>query len=306
MGKFNDKVMYFVGVSTEKSIINAIFPKWMEILGCNVQLQGVNIPINASPHIYRECAKKISDSENVLGALVTSHKVAIYKYANDIFDVITDSAREFREVGAIYKTEAGMNGEATDIISVHNAFDNIFKKVNITDSDICILGCGGAGLALGYIILKYYNNSFKKIIMTDTNVDRLEVVKQVLSVYDADNKLSFIPINRIDDNDDVINKLNKESYIVNATGVGKDLPGSPISCDIQIPFGSCLWEYNYRGDLMFMNIAQKQSKEKKLTLYNGFEYFIYGWTTVISRVLNIDISNDIFNSMKKIAMEYMN
>lgn len=305
MEKFDGKIMYFVGVSTQQSIINKIFPKWMEVLGFNVQLQGIDIPLNASANIYRDCAKKIKESSDVLGALVTTHKIAMYSYANDVFDVLSDSARAFKEIGAIYKRNNMMGGEATDIISVNNAFNNIFEKVNNKGSDICILGCGGAGIALGYAILKFYNANFNKVIMTDINFDRLEHAKKTLMTYDTEKKLQFVHVQSIQDNDIIINSLSNNSFVVNATGVGKDVQGSPISNAVQFPYGSCIWEYNYRGNLEFVKIAEEQAKEKHLSIYDGFEYFIYGWTTVISRVLNIDITKGNFDLLANIAFDTM-
>lgn len=304
MEKSDEKIMYFIGVSTQQSIINKIFPKWMEILGFRVQLRGIDIPLNASAGIYRDYAREIKESPNVLGALVTTHKIAMYSYANDIFDVLSDSAREFKEIGAIYKRNGKMNGEATDIISVNNAFRNIFDKVgNNKDSDICILGCGGAGIALGYTILKVYNTYFNKVIMTDINLDRLDQAKRILLTYDNQNKLKFVYVKSIQDSDNVVNNLSSKSFVVNATGVGKDVDGSPVSDNVQFPYGGCVWEYNYRGNLKYMQIATEQAVEKQLSIYDGFEYFVYGWTTVISRVLNIDIARSNFDILANIALD---
>ena len=297
------KEMYFIGVSTQNSIINNIFPKWMEVLGYNIQLCGINIPLNASANIYQECAEKIKSSDNILGALVTTHKIAMYHSAKDIFDILSESAKEFKEIGAIYKREAGMYGEATDIISVNSAFQSIFDKVNISNSDICILGCGGAGVALGYVILKHYNLRINRIIMTDTNMARLSQASKVLSMYDLNYKLNLVHVNSIKDNNDIINSLKRRSFIINATGMGKDVQGAPISNEVDFPSGSCIWEYNYRGNLEFIDIAKEQAAEKQLMIYNGFEYFIYGWTTVISRVLNIDIKKSTFDKLANIALK---
>lgn len=305
MEKYNDKIMYFVGVSTQYSIINKIFPRWMEVLGFKVRLQGVDIPLNASANIYRNCAKKIKESQNILGALITTHKIAMYSYANDVFDVLSDSAKEFKEIGAIYKRNNMMSGEATDIISVNKAFKSILDKVNNDNSDFCILGCGGAGIALGYTILKFYNSRFKKIIMTDVNLDRIEQARKVLLSYDKDKKLQLIHVKSVQDNDIIISNISNKSFVVNATGVGKDIQGSPVSNTVQFPYGGCIWEYNYRGNLEYMKQAEQQALEKQLSIYNGFEYFIYGWTTVISRILNINLPQDTFDILSDIAFDCM-
>ena len=54
-----------------------------------------------------------------------------------------------------------------------------------------------------------------------------------------------------------------------------------------------------------MKIAEAQALEKHLSVYDGFEYFIYGWTTVISRVLNIEIAKNTFDILANIAFNSM-
>lgn len=306
MERFDEKIMYFIGVSTQQSIINKIFPKWMSALNYNVQLHGIDIPLNAPAGVYHEYAERIKNSDDILGALVTTHKIPMYSYAAKVFDNLTDSAQEFKEIGAIYKRNGQMNGEATDIISVDSAFKSIFKKVDVSAIDLCILGCGGAGVALGYIALRHHSKDLARIVMTDIDRGRLEQAKSILRLYDIDHKMQFVHVGSVKENDKVIDSLRDKSFVVNATGVGKDKPGAPVSSDVCFPFGGCIWEYNYRGKLEFIEIAKRQVEKRQLYIYNGFEYFIYGWTTVISRVLNIDISKKTFEKFVNIAYSCMN
>ena len=53
--------------------------------------------------------------------------------------------------------------------------------------------------------------------------------------------------------------------VVNATGLGKDSPGSPISGAAIFPDGGIAWD-NYRGDLLFLEQASSQKKNRSLTL----------------------------------------
>ena len=49
------------------------------------------------------------------------------------------------------------------------------------------------------------------------------------------------------------------------------------------------WEFNYRGDLVFLDQARAREKSRNLHVEDGWIYFIHGWTRVIAEVFHIDI-----------------
>ena len=89
--------------------------------------------------------------------------------------------------------------------------------------------------------------------------------------------------------DQVINSLKPGSMVVNATGLGKDSPGSPISDAATFPNGGIAWDFNYRGELLFLEQALSQKKNRSLTLVDGWDYFVIGWTQVIADIFELDI-----------------
>jgi len=88
---------------------------------------------------------------------------------------------------------------------------------------------------------------------------------------------------------------------VNATGLGKDAPGSPTTDAVLYPEHSLVWEINYRGDLLFMRQAQAQKEAKKLQIEDGWKYFIHGWTQVIQEVFHITISAGQLAELSRVA-----
>ena len=60
--------------------------------------------------------------------------------------------------------------------------------------------------------------------------------------------------------------------MINATGMGKDLPGSPITEAGRFPMNGVAWELNYRGELQFLDQALAQREARNLTVEDG-------WTT---------------------------
>jgi shikimate 5-dehydrogenase len=80
--------------------------------------------------------------------------------------------------------------------------------------------------------------------------------------------------------------------------MGKDLPGSPWPQNLAFPKDSYLWELNYRGSLEFYHQGKAQEKSSNLKVIDGWRYFIYGWTQVISEVFDVDISDEDFKILE--------
>ena len=91
------------------------------------------------------------------------------------------------------------------------------------------------------------------------------------------------------DNDKVVAMLKPGSLLANATGLGKDRPGSPLTDDVAFPENGIVWDFNYRGDLIFLDQANAQKGAGNLRIEDGWFYFIHGWTRVIAEVFHIDI-----------------
>lgn len=105
------------------------------------------------------------------------------------------------------------------------------------------------------------------------------------------------------DNDAVVRGLKPGSLVINATGLGKDAPGSPLTDAVQFPPNAIVWDLNYRGDLVFLDQARRQQAAGKLQIENGWSYFIYGWTQVIAEVFDIAVpaSGPQFDEISAIA-----
>jgi shikimate 5-dehydrogenase len=80
--------------------------------------------------------------------------------------------------------------------------------------------------------------------------------------------------------------------VINATGMGKDTPGSPITDAAEFPEGGLVWELNYRGDLQFLQQALQQRERRRLQVHDGWRYFIHGWATVIEEVFHLSLRED--------------
>jgi shikimate 5-dehydrogenase len=58
--------------------------------------------------------------------------------------------------------------------------------------------------------------------------------------------------------DELVTNARSGGLVVNATGMGKDRPGAPLSPSARFPAGAVVWELNYRGDLPLLAPARAQ------------------------------------------------
>jgi shikimate dehydrogenase len=84
------------------------------------------------------------------------------------------------------------------------------------------------------------------------------------------------------------------SVIVNATGMGKDVPGSPVTDSARFPERCVVWELNYRGELDFLRQARRQERARDLTVEDGWLYFLHGWSEAIAEVFHVELTPERF------------
>ena len=99
----------------------------------------------------------------------------------------------------------------------------------------------------------------------------------------------------------IMSRLPEHSIVINATGMGKDTPGSPITNAGLFPKHGIAWEFNYRGELDFMHQALAQVETRDIKVEDGWLYFVHGWTQVVAQVLHIDLTPEVFGRLEKAA-----
>ena len=84
--------------------------------------------------------------------------------------------------------------------------------------------------------------------------------------------------------------------IINATGLGKDKPGSPFTWDVLPTEQHCLGVKLQRR-AYFFDQAESQRNKKNLTIHDGWIYFIHGWL-VIAEVFQMEIKKTVVIILK--------
>ena len=96
---------YFVGVSTGKSSINKVFPRWAQALGRpDVVLEGIDHKLHDAPEAYRQTVAQIKYDPLSLGGLVTTHKIDLLEAAEDMFDELHSTAQLTGEISLHIQT----------------------------------------------------------------------------------------------------------------------------------------------------------------------------------------------------------
>ena len=303
--------MYFIGVSTGDSSSKNIFPRWAETLGIlPCELVGIDLKIHDDPVNYRKVVNFIKEDPLSLGALVTTHKMDLMAACRNEFDVIDSVASELGEVSSIYKRDGKLCARATDPECGGLALQNFLalNHFNDTDSELLILGAGGSSLALVWYFLEGEGRKCapSKIHVINRSQARLDHLinlaegwgsgEQVVSYHASDPSIA----------DQILNELKPGSLVVNATGLGKDIPGSPITNSALFPEKGIAWDFNYRGNLKFLTQARSQKQTRKITLVDGWDYFVIGWSQVIADIFNIEIptSGVLYELLSNQAKKY--
>jgi shikimate 5-dehydrogenase len=128
-----------------------------------------------------------------------------------------------------------------------------------------------------------------RIIITNRSPGRLEEMKRIHAGLSTGVPVEYRLAPGPAENDRAVSELIPRSLVVNATGLGKDTPGSPITSDAVFPESGFAWDFNYRGNLEFLDQARKQGGERHLTVQDGWTYFLYGWLMVMAEIFRVDI-----------------
>ncbi len=296
--------LYFVGVSTAHSSIMAIFPAWAAALGLPAAIRGVDLPLNASAEDTRAVLDEMAADPEAAGALVTTHKASMFEYAASRFTEIDTWGRLCREISCIAFRDGALLGWAKDPITSRQAYTWLLGEQPWRDdpSDVVCLGAGGAGLALTVAILGDQSQP-RRYVLVDRDPARLAIARAAVAQLPVTAAVEYHLTDQAEENDRLVSAAGPGSLIVNATGMGKDLAGSPVTEDVDFPHGAVVWDMNYRGELLFLDIAARQAAARELTVSDGWQYFLHGWSEVISEVFEVPVTDAVFAELKSIAEE---
>ena len=283
--------MEFVGVSTGGSSIMRVFPAWARVLGLpDARLVGHDVALDAPPERYRELVAGLKADPARRGALVTTHKVALYAAAGGLFDELDPFAVRCGEISSISKRGGRLIGHAKDPLTARLAIEEFLAPDHFarTGGHVLCLGAGGAGTAIAWY-LAHRTDPPARLACTDVSADRLAALRRVVGAAETHRVAGPA--------DDLVAALPPGSLVINATGLGKDRPGSPLGPSPRFPDGAIAWELNYRGDLGFLHTAAGAG----VTAVDGWRYFVHGWSQVIAEVFDVPLDPGLVAELSRTA-----
>jgi shikimate 5-dehydrogenase len=287
-----------------------VFPAWAQYLGLeSAVIKGIDFKLHDDPAAYREAVAFIRDDPLALGALVTTHKIDLFHACRDMFDGIDPLAQLMGETSCISKRDGKLICHAKDPISSGLAIDDFLGEQYFAGSaaHLFCMGAGGSTIAITWHLMRRSRGEDVpgRILVSDRMQERLDEIRRIHEQIVSVVPIEYVLASETGANDDVLRALNPGSLVINATGLGKDAPGSPLSNACQFPERSVVWDLNYRGDLIFLGQARSQQQSRNLQIVDGWTYFLHGWTQVIAEVFNIEIpvAGPSFDRISAIALE---
>lgn len=302
--------IYFIGMTTGRSSIMKVFPAWAEYLKLgDCVIRGVDLKWHDEAENYRRIVEHIKTDPLSLGALVTTHKIDLLKACRDQFDRLDEYADLMGEISSISKRDGQLIGHAKDPITSGLALEAFLpeKHWERTGAEAFVLGAGGSAIAVTWHMMqkRHGANRPSKIIVANRSTPRLEEIAELHRTFDSDFPTEYHHTPTPDLSDAIVAGLKPGSLVINATGLGKDAPGSPLTDAVQFPQNGIVWEFNYRGDLLFLDQARAQQAKRDLQIEDGWLYFIHGWTRVVAEVFDVDIptSGPVFDEISRLAAQ---
>jgi shikimate 5-dehydrogenase len=301
----------FIGVTTASSAIMRVFPEWARYLGTGeVTLTGQDLPLRAEPRRYRDVVAAIRSGAGELGALVTSHKIDVYRTCRDMFDEVDGYADLCGEVSCLAKRDGMLLAQAKDPVASGRALDEFVAPGYFADTGAhaLLLGAGGSGLAISLHLMtgRPPGDRPARIIAADLDPARLAAMRAVHGRLgggpDAAVPVGYARSAGPADGDALLAALPPGSLVVNGTGAGKDTPGSPVSDAGAFPSGARVWDLNYRGALDFLRQARRQRDAAELAIHDGWRYFVHGWACALEEILGLPIGPGRLEELSRIAL----
>jgi shikimate 5-dehydrogenase len=170
--------IYFIGVTTGRSSILKVFPRWAEALGlADARIVGIDLPLHAPAEDYRSVVSFIRDDPRSRGALVTTHKIDLLEACSDLFDEIDELARLTGKLSCLSKRDGRLIGTAKDPITGGLALDSFVPTGHFarTDADAFFIGAGGAAIAITWSLMRSERGDDRpsRIVVSDRDRSRL-------------------------------------------------------------------------------------------------------------------------------------
>jgi shikimate dehydrogenase len=212
----------FVGVSTGSSLVHQAMGSWKPLLGLVFGLRGMDISLDASDSTYLRVLDDLRADDSVLGAVITTHKVGVFRAGQRCFTHLDPLARACEEVNAIRRTARTAWLGSRPYLGGGVAY-RIWPD---TEGDVSCLGADGTAVTLALSPGDDQGSGANCPRCPSPSYRRAARPAHPAPVTSSVDEGPW---------DALISSAPPGSLIVNATGMGEDRAGSPITAQARFP-----------------------------------------------------------------------
>jgi len=293
-------LVLFLGISTAGSLAHHTFPGWSRLFCPGAVMRGADLPADATPAEFRELVTAMAANPRVLGAVVTSHKLRLFRACQDLLDYAEPLVALTQEIADI-NTRDGVRAYARDPQSLDIILDGIGGPRPV----LCI-GAGGSAIALMLAMRLDIAGTLtaqRPVLRTgqaargpltivgrdQESLDNVRAVRDRCGIQRDAVGLLLAP-----DQDAAARHVGSAppgSVVVNATGLGKIAPGSPLPDRAAFPPDAVAWDFNYRGPLTFLD----QARHAGVATEDGWDYFVAGWSAALAAITGRELTPELLS-----------
>ncbi|CAL8968628.1 Shikimate dehydrogenase (NADP(+)) [Cellulomonas sp. T2.31MG-18] len=289
--------MLLVGRDTAGSGVHTAFPVWARALGLgNVVLRDVDVHADAARQVWRDLVGAMRNNPRVRGAVVTDDKLRLYRACADLVDVQEPTVGLMAEINSLRLDDGRVWAFARDALALHTVLGH--APLPAAPPAVVCLGAGGAATALLLATAldvpattaattqePVAAPAIPALTFVDRDPDALDALRRVLDRLPVDAAaVRMLTAPTPQACAEVVAAAPAGALVVNATGLGKVGPGSPLPDGAAFPADAVAWDFNDRGPLTFL----AQARAAGVAAVDGRDYFLAGWACALGAVFDLD------------------
>jgi shikimate dehydrogenase len=322
-------LVLFLGISTAGSLAHQAFPGWSRLFCPGAVMRGVDLPDGASPAGFRELVTAMTANPRVLGAVVTSHKLRLFRACQDLLDYAEPLVTLTQEIAGI-DTRDGVRAFARDPQSLDIILDGIGGPVvqngggprepsggprGVGPRPVLCIGAGGSAIALmlamrldiaGTLaaqrpVLRAGQAARGQLTIVGRDQEALDIIRAVQNRCGIPrDAVGLLLAPGQDAAARHVGSAPPRSVVINATGLGKIAPGSPLPDRAAFPPGAVAWDFNYRGPLTFLD----QARHAGVASEDGWDYFVAGWSAALAAITGRELTPELLSRAAQSARPF--